>query len=70
MYKKNYTFIWLCIKIVIHLNCQTKYNKMKNQEAKNTNKFVNQLSVIIPRNNGTQAGINALAESLKRGLAK
>jgi hypothetical protein len=68
MYKKNYTFIWLCIIIVIHLNCQTKYSKMKT--SKNHNQYVNQLSVIIPRNNGTQAGVSALAESLKRGLAK
>lgn len=43
-------------------------NKMKT--SKNHNQYVNQLSVIIPRNNGTQAGVNALAESLKRGLAK
>jgi len=43
---------------------------MKNQEVKSTNEksFSNAVALIMPRNNGTQAGINALAESLKRGL--
>jgi len=36
--------------------------------SKNTNTYVKQLSTVIVRQNGTQAGINALAESLKRGL--
>lgn len=33
------------------------------------NKFVDAIAKILPRNNGSQAGFNALAESLKRGEA-
>lgn len=39
-------------------------------DMKTTPNYTNQLAVIMPRNNGTQAGINALAESLKRGAKK
>ena len=40
--------------------------------SKNTNTYANQLSVIMPRQNGTPAGVSALQASLNRGreLAK
>lgn len=53
--------IFVCI-----FEVQLKFIKMKT--SKNTTTYVNQLSVIIPRTNGTQAGINALAASLLRGI--
>jgi hypothetical protein len=34
---------------------------------KNTNEYTNQLLTILPRQNGTPAGISALAASLLRG---
>jgi hypothetical protein len=34
---------------------------------KNTNEYTNQLSTILPRQNGTPAAISALAASLVRG---
>lgn len=43
---------------------------MKNQEVKSTTpdiNYKNALSVIIPRQNGTPAGVSALAASLIRG---
>ena len=40
---------------------------MKNQKSKGVD-YSKALAAIMPRSNGTQAGINALAESLKRGL--
>lgn len=40
--------------------------KVTRRNERDNKKFVNQLSKILPRNNGTQAGVNALAESLKR----
>lgn len=42
----------------------------KNEETNSENYFVNLASRVMPHTqNGTQAGVNALAESLKRGDA-
>ncbi|MDF2435323.1 MAG: hypothetical protein JWP44_4954 [Mucilaginibacter sp.] len=43
--------------------------KVKLISQRNNNQFVYEISKILPRDNGSQAGVNALAESLKRGDA-
>lgn len=42
---------------------------LQSKSEKNENNFVGTLSKVMPRQNGTPAGVNALAESLKRGNA-
>lgn len=51
----------------IHIEMNS--TKVTPRNERDNNKFVKILSKVLPRQNGTQAGINALAASLKRGNA-
>lgn len=53
--------------IIFVMNFKTKQTMAtKTQQVNTDDKFVKLLSKVMPRQNGTQAGVNALAASLLR----
>lgn len=54
-------------KVIFVPNLKTTAMKTKKKAVKKEQSFVELLSIVLPRENGTQAGVNALAASILRG---